>query len=142
MFTLCLILGSLLRSFLTCGGKLKHIGTLAGITYSCSKRIRNYALYAPRHVCLNVKRSVHQELHLILLNELNCSNIFSIRSALMDTLELTLRNVIKAMNEADFVYASARCHNDNFAMMIKDMSANSITPASLIIIDHSLCNGR
>ena len=33
-----------------------------------------------------------------------------------------LCNVVKAMNEADFVYASARCHNDNFAMMIKDMS--------------------
>ncbi len=32
-----------------------------------------------------------------------------------------LRNVAKAMNEADFVWASARCHNDNFAMMIKDM---------------------
>ncbi|SCW45609.1 diguanylate cyclase (GGDEF) domain-containing protein [Ruminococcaceae bacterium YRB3002] len=32
-----------------------------------------------------------------------------------------LRNVVKAMNEADFVYASARCHNDNFAMMIRDM---------------------
>ena len=33
-----------------------------------------------------------------------------------------LCNVVRAMNEADFVYASARCHNDNFAMMIKDMS--------------------
>ena len=33
-----------------------------------------------------------------------------------------LCNIVKAMNEADFVYASARCHNDNFAMMIKDMS--------------------
>lgn len=32
-----------------------------------------------------------------------------------------LRKVAKAMNDADFVYASARCHNDNFAMMIKDM---------------------
>lgn len=32
-----------------------------------------------------------------------------------------LCNVVKAMNDADFVYASARCHNDNFAMMIKDM---------------------
>ncbi len=32
-----------------------------------------------------------------------------------------LRNIVRAMNEADFVYASARCHNDNFAMMIKDM---------------------
>ncbi|MBO4905109.1 MAG: EAL domain-containing protein [Lachnospiraceae bacterium] len=32
-----------------------------------------------------------------------------------------LSNIVKAMNESDFVYASARCHNDNFAMMIKDM---------------------
>lgn len=32
-----------------------------------------------------------------------------------------LKNVVKALNEADFVYESARCHNDNFAMMIKDM---------------------
>ena len=32
-----------------------------------------------------------------------------------------LCNVVDAMNKADFVYASARCHNDNFAMMIKDM---------------------
>ena len=32
-----------------------------------------------------------------------------------------LCNIVKAMNESDFVYTSARCHNDNFAMMIKDM---------------------
>ena len=32
-----------------------------------------------------------------------------------------LCNVVKAMKEADFVYTSARCHNDNFAMIIKDM---------------------
>ena len=32
-----------------------------------------------------------------------------------------LSNVVKAMKEAEFVFASARCHNDNFAMMIKDM---------------------
>lgn len=32
-----------------------------------------------------------------------------------------LKNVVQAMNEAGFVYASARCHNDNFAMMIRDM---------------------
>ena len=32
-----------------------------------------------------------------------------------------LCNVVEAMNNADFVYESARCHNDNFAMMIKDM---------------------
>ncbi|MCR4928722.1 MAG: diguanylate cyclase, partial [Lachnospiraceae bacterium] len=33
-----------------------------------------------------------------------------------------LCNIVKAMNESDMVYASARCHNDNFAMMIKDMN--------------------
>ncbi|MBO4449468.1 MAG: EAL domain-containing protein [Clostridiales bacterium] len=32
-----------------------------------------------------------------------------------------LCNIVKAMKESDFVYASCRCHNDNFAMMIKDM---------------------
>ncbi|MBQ5401080.1 MAG: EAL domain-containing protein [Treponema sp.] len=32
-----------------------------------------------------------------------------------------LVNVVNAMRNADFVYASARCHNDNFAMMLKDM---------------------
>ena len=32
-----------------------------------------------------------------------------------------LSNIVKAMNESDFVYASARCHNDNFAMLLKDM---------------------
>ncbi len=32
-----------------------------------------------------------------------------------------LCNIVKSMNESDFVYTSARCHNDNFAMMIKDM---------------------
>ena len=32
-----------------------------------------------------------------------------------------LCNVVDAMNQSDFVYTSARCHNDNFAMMIKDM---------------------
>ena len=32
-----------------------------------------------------------------------------------------LNNVVSAMNEADFIYASCRCHNDNFAMMIRDM---------------------
>ena len=37
-----------------------------------------------------------------------------------------LCNVVKAMNDADFVYASARCHNDNFAMMIKDMPEDEI----------------
>ena len=38
-----------------------------------------------------------------------------------NTANRVLRNVVKAMNNADFEYASARCHNDNFAMMIKDM---------------------
>ncbi len=33
-----------------------------------------------------------------------------------------LCDIVKAMNESDMVYASARCHNDNFAMMIKDMT--------------------
>ncbi len=37
------------------------------------------------------------------------------------TANRVLSNIGKAMNEADFVYASARCHNDNFAMMLKDM---------------------
>ena len=32
-----------------------------------------------------------------------------------------LSNIVKAMNESDFIYASARCHNDNFAMLLKDM---------------------
>ena len=32
-----------------------------------------------------------------------------------------LSNIVNAMNQADFVYASGRCHNDNFAMLIKDM---------------------
>ena len=32
-----------------------------------------------------------------------------------------LSNVVKAMNEADFIYASGRCHDDNFAMILKDM---------------------
>ena len=32
-----------------------------------------------------------------------------------------LKNIVDAMDEADFVYSSARCHNDNFAMLIKDL---------------------
>lgn len=32
-----------------------------------------------------------------------------------------LSNISKAMQESEYVYTSARCHNDNFAMMIKDM---------------------
>lgn len=38
-----------------------------------------------------------------------------------DAANVVLRNVTRAMNDADFVYVGARCHNDNFAMMIKDM---------------------
>ena len=37
-----------------------------------------------------------------------------------------LKNIVKAMNESDFVYASARCHNDNFAMLIKDMPQDEL----------------
>ena len=37
-----------------------------------------------------------------------------------------LKNIVKAMNESDFVYASARCHNDNFAMLIKDMPQDKL----------------
>ena len=33
-----------------------------------------------------------------------------------------LSKVAAAMRDADFVYTSARCHNDNFAMMIKDIN--------------------
>ena len=32
-----------------------------------------------------------------------------------------LKNIVTAMNESDFILASGRCHNDNFAMIIKDM---------------------
>ena len=38
------------------------------------------------------------------------------------TANRVLRRVVQAMKDADFVYTSARCHNDNFAMMIRDMS--------------------
>ena len=37
-----------------------------------------------------------------------------------------LKNIVDAMNAADFVYTSARCHNDNFAMLIKDMPADEM----------------
>ncbi len=37
-----------------------------------------------------------------------------------------LKNIVDAMNEADFVYASARCHNDNFAMIIRDMPTDEM----------------
>ena len=32
-----------------------------------------------------------------------------------------LSNIVKAMNESDFIIASGRCHNDNFAVLLKDM---------------------
>ena len=32
-----------------------------------------------------------------------------------------LSNIVKAMKESDFIIASGRCHNDNFAMILKDM---------------------
>ena len=32
-----------------------------------------------------------------------------------------LSNIVKAMKESDFILASGRCHNDNFAMILKDM---------------------
>lgn len=37
-----------------------------------------------------------------------------------------LSDVVKALEDADFVYTSARCHNDNFAMMIRDMPEEEI----------------
>ncbi len=37
-----------------------------------------------------------------------------------------LSNIVRAMNESDFVYASGRCHNDNFAMLIKDMPEDEL----------------
>lgn len=38
-----------------------------------------------------------------------------------------LNRIARAMEKADFVYSSARCHNDNFAMMIKDMPKPELT---------------
>ena len=43
-----------------------------------------------------------------------------------DAANRVLKNVVKAMNDADFVYTSARCHNDNFAMMIRDMPEDEL----------------
>ena len=37
-----------------------------------------------------------------------------------------LKRVVDAMNEADFIYTSARCHNDNFAVMVKDMPRDEL----------------
>ena len=32
-----------------------------------------------------------------------------------------LSNIVQKMKDSDFILASARCHNDNFAMLLKDM---------------------
>ncbi len=32
-----------------------------------------------------------------------------------------LSNIVKAIKESDFILASGRCHNDNFAMLLKDL---------------------
>ena len=32
-----------------------------------------------------------------------------------------LTNIVKAIKQSDFILASGRCHNDNFAMLLKDM---------------------
>ena len=37
-----------------------------------------------------------------------------------------LCNVVKKMKDSNFVYTSARCHNDNFCMIIKDMTEDEI----------------
>ena len=37
-----------------------------------------------------------------------------------------LTNIVKAMKESDFVLANARCHNDNFAMLLKDMPVEKL----------------
>ena len=37
-----------------------------------------------------------------------------------------LSNIVNAMKKSDFVYASGRCHDDNFAMIIKDMPDEEI----------------
>ena len=37
-----------------------------------------------------------------------------------------LKRVVKALNRADFVYTSARCHNDNFAVMLHDLPEDEL----------------
>lgn len=37
-----------------------------------------------------------------------------------------LCKIAKAMNESDFIYTSARCHNDNFTMLLKDMPQDEL----------------
>ncbi|MBR5089388.1 MAG: EAL domain-containing protein [Ruminiclostridium sp.] len=46
-----------------------------------------------------------------------------------------LCNIVKALNEADFVYTSARCHNDNFAVILKDMPENELRAKLEIFFD-------
>lgn len=37
-----------------------------------------------------------------------------------------LCNIVKKMNKEKFIYSSARCHNDNFCMIMKDMPEDEI----------------
>ncbi len=37
-----------------------------------------------------------------------------------------LSNIVKAINEVDFILASGRCHNDNFAIILKDMPEDEL----------------
>ena len=37
-----------------------------------------------------------------------------------------LCNIVKKMKSSSFIYASARCHNDNFCMMLKDMPNDEV----------------
>ncbi len=37
-----------------------------------------------------------------------------------------LKNIVKAIKESDFIIASARCHNDNFAILLKDMQEKEL----------------
>ena len=46
-----------------------------------------------------------------------------------------LSNIVKAMNESDFVFASGRCHNDNFAMLIKDMPEKQLVQKLMEFFD-------
>ena len=46
-----------------------------------------------------------------------------------------LTNIVNAMNESDFVLASCRCHNDNFAMIIKDMPEQQLVQKLMDFFD-------
>ena len=46
-----------------------------------------------------------------------------------------LSNIVKVMNESDLVIASGRCHNDNFAMLIKDMPEDELVKKLLDFFD-------